>query len=121
MPIKNNHIFKEVGGEFMIIPLEGDNVNYSKVYNLNEVGAFIYTKIKEKDDINYVLEELLKATYLISAIFITLYSFGLIAVSFVLFLTTLLIGNLILRIVYELSILLVKICHNTTEINSKLK
>lgn len=60
MPIKNNHIFKEVGGEFMIIPLEGDNVNYSKVYNLNEVGAFIYTKIKEKDDINYVLDELLK-------------------------------------------------------------
>ena len=79
---------------------------------------------KLRDFLNFkslLLEEILKATYLIFALFITLSSFGLIAVSFVSFLMTLIFGNLVLRIVYELSILLIKICKNTTEINSKLK
>lgn len=58
MPIKNNCIYKEVGNEYILIPLEGNNVNASKVFNLNEVGAFIYRKLKEKDDIDYVAEEL---------------------------------------------------------------
>jgi len=68
-----------------------------------------------------LIEDILKISYLILAIFITLYSFGLIGTSIVAFLLTLIIGNLILRISYELSILLIKICKNTTEINSKLK
>ena len=79
---------------------------------------------KLRDFLNFkslLLEEILKVTYLILAIFITLSSFGLIAVSFVSFLLTLILGNLILRITYELSILLIKICKNTSEINSKLK
>lgn len=79
---------------------------------------------KLRDFLNFkslLLEEILKVTYLVLAIYITLYSFGLIAVSFASFLLTLLLGNLILRIIYELSILLVKICKNTSDINSKLK
>lgn len=68
-----------------------------------------------------LLEEILKVTYLILTIFITLSSFSLIAVSFVSFLLSLIFGNLILRITYELSILLIKICKNTSDINDKLK
>ena len=68
-----------------------------------------------------LLEEILKVTYLILTIFITLSSFSLIAVSFVSFLVSLIFGNLVLRITYELSILLIKICKNTSDINDKLK
>ena len=79
---------------------------------------------KLKDFLNFktlLLEEILKISYLILALFITLYSFGLIGTSVVVFLLTLIVGNLVLRISYELSILLIKICQNTSEINKKLK
>ncbi len=79
---------------------------------------------KLKDFLNFktlLLEDILKISYLILAIFITLYSFGLIGTSVIAFLVTLIIGNLVLRISYELSILLIKICKNTSDINSKLK
>ena len=79
---------------------------------------------KLKDFLNFkvlLLEDILKISYLIFAIFITLYSFGLIGTSVVSFLVTLIGGNLALRISYELSILLIKICQNTSEINSKIK
>lgn len=68
-----------------------------------------------------LVEEIFKITYLCGAIFITLYSFGLIKYSFVAFLLMLIVGNLVLRVCYELSILLIKICQNTSEINKKLK
>lgn len=79
---------------------------------------------KVRDFFNFkslLLEELLKITYLILTIFITLSSFSLIAVNFVSFLCTLIFGNIVLRITYELSILLIKICKNTSDINDKLK
>ena len=79
---------------------------------------------KLKDFLNFktlLLEDILKISYLILAIFITLYSFGLIGTSVIAFLVTLIIGNLVLRISYELSMLLIKICRNTTEINDKMK
>ena len=75
---------------------------------------------KLRDFLNFkilMLEDILKVSYLIIAIFITLFSFGLIGTSVVSFLATLIGGNLILRISYELSILLIKICQNTSEIN----
>lgn len=54
MPLKDNFIFKEVAGEYMMIPLLNGNVNMSKVINLNETGAFIIKALKEKDDLDYV-------------------------------------------------------------------
>ena len=60
-----------------------------------------------KDFANFkkmLIEPILKVTYLILAIFITLYSFGLIGVSFVAFLLTLTLGNILLRLAYETSI-----------------
>lgn len=63
------------------------------------------------------LETILKVSYLILTIYITLMSFELIGKSFIAFLLTLVFGNIILRVVYELSLILLTICRNTTEIN----
>ncbi len=68
-----------------------------------------------------VIEIALKATYIGFAIFLTLSSFALIGTSFVSFLLTLTLGNIMLRIVYEGLILFVKICNNVSEINKKMK
>lgn len=67
------------------------------------------------------LESILKISYLILTIYISLMSFELIGTSFLGFILTLVFGNIVLRVVYELSLLLLTICRNTTEINKKLK
>lgn len=67
------------------------------------------------------LETLLKITYLIFALYITLSSFALIAVNFLAFLATLVFGNVLLRVGYEFSLLLLVICRNTTEIAKNTK
>lgn len=68
-----------------------------------------------------ILEDILKLLYIIVAIYITLSSLALISSSFVLFLVQLVFGNIIARIVFEFSLLMLTICKNTTEINDKLK
>ena len=68
-----------------------------------------------------MIEVIIKILYLFGAIFITLYSFGLIGVSFVSFLITLVIGNVALRITFELLLITLQIWKNTTEINQKMK
>lgn len=67
------------------------------------------------------LETLLKVTYLIIALYITLSSFALIGTSFLAFLLTLVLGNIIARVVYEFSLILLVICRNTTEIAKNTK
>ncbi len=62
------------------------------------------------------LEALLKITYLIFAIYVTLSSFALIGSNFLGFLATLIIGNLVVRVIYEFSLILLIICRNTTEL-----
>ena len=82
------------------------------------------TLSKLRDFLNFktlVIEDILKISYLILAIFITLYSFGLIGVNVGSFFAMIIGGNLTLRISYELALLIIKICKNTTEINNKLK
>ena len=66
------------------------------------------------------IETLLKITYLILAIYITLFSFALIGYNFLAFLFTLILGNLAIRVVYEFSLVLLVICRNTTDISKKL-
>lgn len=67
------------------------------------------------------IEFILKATYIALAIFLTLTSFITIGTSFVMFLVELIFGNILLRIIYEASILFVTICNNVSEINKKMK
>lgn len=68
-----------------------------------------------------VIEPILKISYLMLAIFITLNSFSLISVSFLAFILTLVFSNLILRIIYESTLILLMIWKNTSEINKKMK
>ena len=68
-----------------------------------------------------VIEFALKVTYVCFAIYLTLSSFALIGVSFVSFVVELVVGNILLRILYEGLILFVKICNNVSEINKKMK
>ena len=67
-----------------------------------------------------LIEVILKITYLILAIFITLFSFNLIKFNFIGFLVLLVGGNVLLRIIYEGSLIMIMIWKNTTEINKKL-
>ena len=68
-----------------------------------------------------ILLPILKISYLIFAIYITLSSVGYIATSFVLFLATLILGNVILRIGYEMSLLLINLANDVKEIKKGLK
>ena len=66
------------------------------------------------------IENVLKILYLICDIFVTLSSFDTISTSFIAFLLYLVVGNLVVRIAYELILVRLIICRNTTEINKKL-
>ena len=68
-----------------------------------------------------LIETILKVTYIILAIFITLLAFKLISVSFMGFLVSLVLGNLMLRLIYEASLMFIMIWRNTSEINNKMK
>ena len=67
-----------------------------------------------------VIENILKIIYLIAASFITLASFAIISKSFLSFILVLVVGNLITRIMYELFLVVLIICRNTTDISKKL-
>ena len=58
----------------------------------------------------------LKALYIILAIYITLSSVGLISTSFLAFLMTLIVGNIVLRVIFEFSLVMLGIYENTSEI-----
>ena len=65
------------------------------------------------------LEVILKVTYIIFAIFVTLSPLANIGKDFLGTLLSIVIGNVTLRLVYEFSLVLLVICRNTTEINKK--
>ena len=65
------------------------------------------------------IEGLLKVCYLITAIFITLVSFGFITTSFLAFILFITLGNLMMRVIYEFSLLVILIYKNVKEINNK--
>lgn len=98
------------------------------------VGYFLFLKPDKKQDNKYLewikdffnfkkmlIEDLLKIIYAFVAIFITLSSFALIRVSFFAFLIQLVAGNLIARVGFEASLILIMIWKNTNDINKKLK
>lgn len=66
------------------------------------------------------LEVILKVTYIIFAIFVTLSPLANIGKNFLGTLLSIVIGNIILRLAYEFSLVLLVICRNTTEMNKKL-
>ena len=68
-----------------------------------------------------IIEGLLKATYIIFALFVTLYSFEImISTSFITGLMLLILLNIMLRIGYEASLIVLLIWRNTSDISKKL-
>ena len=68
-----------------------------------------------------LIEPIMKIAYTFIALFITLSSFSLISTSFVAFLLMLIVGNLVTRVLYEFTMILISIWKNTKEINKKMK
>ena len=70
--------------------------------------------------INFI-EAFLKIAYITTTLYVTITSFSLIKIDVALFFMTLILGNIIIRILYEAAFLLYNIYLNTKEINNKLK
>ena len=71
-----------------------------------------------------LIEPILKIAYIFAAIFITLFPFSFLAAGFSGFLAcllTIILGNLLTRIIYEASLIMVMLWKNTVEIKNKLK
>ena len=71
-----------------------------------------------------LIEPILKICYIFAALFITLVSFGFIGqggLGFLAFFLTITLGNIGVRLIYELLLIKIMIWKNTTEINKKLK
>lgn len=60
MHINENYILKTVGDNNMIIPLQDGGMDYSKVYNINKVGAFIFSALENGDDFDTILDKMVK-------------------------------------------------------------
>lgn len=72
------------------------------------------TKLRDLLDFKIMLiEPILKILYLVITIFVILISFNFITINFLSFLLTLLLGPVIVRIIYEASLMLVMIWKNT--------
>lgn len=67
-----------------------------------------------------MIDSLLKILYLIIACYMTLGGFFLMFSSFLGGLCMIILGNVLIRLVYEFAMLLIIICQNTSEINKKL-
>lgn len=66
------------------------------------------------------IENLLKFGYLFLAVYVSLISFGLIGYSFLAFLLVLIVGNLLVRLIFEFSLMMIMIWKNTSEISSDI-
>ena len=69
----------------------------------------------------FYIEEFLKLAYIFSAIFLTIMAFTTLTTSFGVFFFLIVFGNILLRISYELVMMMYRIYQNTQEINKKMK
>ena len=116
-----------VDGTWMIISLVlaivGGIVGYIMFVSKKNKGEYTGFVAWLHDFLNfkkYLIELILKVTYAIFAIYITLSSFSFISVSIAYFFLYLVFGNVLLRLFYELIMFMITIVNNTTEINKKL-
>lgn len=112
---------------FVIIALAGGITLYFTVFSKKKDGKYTGFMKWLYDFVHFrvlTIEAVMKITYLFAAIAVTLTSFlhfqlGLIGL--LLCPLQIVLGNVIVRIAYEFSIMLVLITKNTTEINAKMK
>ena len=93
---------------------------FVKGKNKFEKNKFL-SKLKEFLDFKTLwIEPILKISYLMLAIFVTLGSFAFIGKSFLTFLMILTLGNVVIRLAYEGTLVVLMIWKNTAEINKKM-
>jgi len=68
----------------------------------------------------FFIEMVLKVLYVICAIYITLSSFSYISVSVATFFLYLILGNIIVRVAFETTLMFLTLVKNTSEINDKM-
>ena len=69
----------------------------------------------------FFMEPILKITYIFCSLYITITAFGYIGTSFLLFFLLLILGNILLRMVFEGLMVIYKIDLTLNEINKKMK
>ncbi|MBR1718267.1 MAG: hypothetical protein IJ715_03245 [Bacilli bacterium] len=105
-----------------VAAIVGGIILYFTFLSKNNDGEFEGFKRKLYDFLNFktlTIEALLKICYLITSIFITLISLGLIGTSFIAFIMLLIFGNLMIRVTYEFALLIILIYRNVKELNEK--
>ena len=106
----------------LILAICGAIVLYFTFLNKNNDGKYtgflgwLYNFLTFK---TITLEAILKMVYLFLAIYITLFSFELIAVNFLVFLLVLVLGNLLARVMLESSLLILLIYRQLVKIADK--
>lgn len=105
-------ILSLAGGVLLYIFLLRGNKKFNGAFG-KIIDFFTFKKL--------LIEEILKASYITIALFITLYSFCFIGTDIIYFFKLLIGGHIILRLSYELVSIIVKIGKNTKEINEKIK
>lgn len=112
---------------FVVIALAGGIVLYFTVFSKKNDGKYTGFMKWLYDFVHFrilTIEAVMKITYLFAAIAVTLtsflhFQFGL--VGLLLCPLQIILGNIIVRIAYEFSIMLILITKNTNEINAKMK
>ncbi|WP_075591547.1 PqqD family protein [Labilibacter marinus] len=56
----NNFVSKSIGNEKVLVPLTDNVADMNKVYNLNEVGSFIYDCINGSSSLREILSSLIE-------------------------------------------------------------
>lgn len=108
----------------LIIAVIGGICLYFTVFSDKKAGTYTGFMAKFYDFVKFkkmFLTSFLKVMYIISALFVTLASFGVISASFLSFVGILVIGNILVRVGYEFSLVLLGIYENTTEIAKSTK
>lgn len=58
MKIGKDFILKEIAGEFIVIPVGKNLVDFNAVITLNETGAFLWNQMQNDCDISHLIEAL---------------------------------------------------------------
>lgn len=97
---------------------------FTNYFGKDKEGTYTGYKKKIYDFINFkttIIEPIFRVLYLIAAIAITLASFSYITTNFFEFIGTLVFGNILARLTFELLLLVLKLFKDVSEIKDSLK
>lgn len=97
---------------------------FTNYFGKDKEGTYTGYKKKIYDFINFkttIIEPIFRVLYLIAAIAITLASFSYITTNFFEFIGTLIFGNILARLAFELLLLVLKLFKDVSEIKDSLK